>query len=543
MSHCSWIVSTLAVSAVVALSACSHSTSPNDTMSPSNSGGAAGHSGGGSPAGGSLAGSMSTAGGAGGTAGALSGGAGFGAQAGANGGTLAFGGAAGSSAFAGASFGGGGSAGFAGAGSGGAAQVCPPACGPSYEAFFNNNEVATLKVYIEGSDLAGHAASDWLALLKTKWKHCRPFDNYVRSRVVYEGSSGKFELSDVGIRLRGSREQPVRGFKLDFQKLLGTATGDARRRFADLNRVNILSIEDDDSHMVQCLAYKALRDFGVQAPRCNHLRVYVNDQFYGLLESVEEADHGRFLRHHWGTSEGLLVEASPSESDCGFSDGKANLEYEGDTSNTTYAAAYKAERGTQADMEKFLFPMFKCADKDTTPDDAQFKTCISEWLDVQEWLKVIAFESLTPELESFIGYKRNFYLYFHPDATSPRGGRFLVYPWDLDTAFQRQKCYPSNCDPFKSVSSFLGSRGIRPPLVTRLTTVFKTEYCTAMKAYLNDVFKTSLIDDMAKVVEPAMMGDPHASASVWQAEVSKLRSHIDSQKSAMGALITAACGG
>jgi hypothetical protein len=51
--------------------------------------------------------------------------------------------------------------------------------------------------------------------------------------------------------------------------------------------------------------------------------------------------------------------------------------------------------------------MFKCGDAKTTPDDAAFKACIAEWIDVNEWLKLIAAESLMPALQSFLGAKRN----------------------------------------------------------------------------------------------------------------------------------------
>jgi spore coat protein CotH len=429
------------------------------------------------------------------------------------------------------------------AGNGGSAPTsCPPVCGPSFGSFFDETQIATLNVYIEGDDLETYTPSTWLDLLWTKWKHCPPWDNYVRSRMVYTSAAGSFELENVGIRLRGSRKQPVQGFKLDFQRLLGTAaTGSARRRFGDVNRLNVLSIEEDDSHLIQCLAYKTLRKFGVQAPRCNHLKVYVNDQFYGLLENVEEADNGRFLRHHWGTNQGLLVEASPSESTCGFPDGKADLEYLGDTFTGAYTTAYKIERGTIADAEKSLIPMFKCGDPDSTPDDAAFKSCISQWLDVDQWLRLIAFESLAPELDTFIGYKRNFYMYFHPEPAAPHAGRFLIYPWDLDTAFQRSTCYPTSCDPFTSVASSIGARGKRPVLVTRLTTVFKAEYCALMKTFLEDVFDPSLVDEMALVMQDAIEGDPHVTVQDWQAEVTKIRNHIESRRASAMSQVDAAC--
>ncbi|MFC1642549.1 CotH kinase family protein [Myxococcota bacterium] len=423
---------------------------------------------------------------------------------------------------------------------------CPSVCGPDTESFYDNSKLATLRITFDPADVEplGHTAEEWLDLLWARWKHCPPFDNLVRVAMGYESPDGVGDavMTDVGMRLRGSWKRgtnELQGFKLDFQGLLGTATGAARRRFADINRLNTLSLERDSSHLLQCLAYKTMREFGIPAPMCNHLMVYINDQYYGLMENVEEADHGRFLAHHFGTTEGLLVEASPSG--CEYDDGDADLAYLGD-SFSDYAAVpkYKLERGTEADAEASLFPMFKCADATHTPDEQTFKTCIQEWLDVDEWLRVVAAESLMPTLESFL-FKRNFYLYFRPDSGAPHDGRFVVYSWDMDAAFHRQSCYPSNCDPMRSVSSFLGPRGARPKLVTRLTTAFKPEYCAAMQEFLSSVYRPSLVDDMAKVIEPGMANDPTTPFSKWQSEISRIRDFIVSHGAEAQSLVESAC--
>ncbi|MFC1642550.1 CotH kinase family protein [Myxococcota bacterium] len=434
-----------------------------------------------------------------------------------------------------------------GPGSGGSSPAaCPPACGPDTESFYDNNKLSTLRITFDPADVAplGYTVDGWLDLLWARWKHCPPFDNLVRITMEYESPDGVGDgvMTDVGMRLRGSWERDttdLQGFKLEFQGLLGVATGAARRRFGDINRLNTLSIERDPSHLVQCLAYKTMRDFGIPAPMCNHLMVYVNDQYYGLMENVEEADHGRFLAHHFGTTEGLLVEVSPSG--CGYEDRDGDLAYLG-SSFSAYAdpPKYKLERGTEAEAEASLFPMFKCADATQTPDDLKFKTCIQEWLDVGEWLRVMAAESLMPTLESLM-YKRNFYLYFHPDPEAPHGGRFLVYSWDLDTAFQRQSCYPSSCDPMRAVSSLLGPTGARPQLVSRLSTVFKTEYCETMREFLSTVYQPRLVDDMAQVIEPGMASDPITPIAEWQAEITAIRDFITSHKAEMQSQIASVC--
>lgn len=426
-----------------------------------------------------------------------------------------------------------------------AKSQCSGKPGPSYDQFFDNDKLASLNVTIDSAALGGKTPID---ALWGKWTHCPPFNNYLRASFEYKSpdSAGNVTCSDVGIRLRGSwpREEAeafvqVRGFKLDMQAL--DTSSSTHRRFADLNRINLLSIENDNSHMIQCLAYKAMRDFGIPAPRCNHLKVNLNGQFYGLLENVEQVNRG-YLRRHFGTNEGYLFAASPSMKDCSapyfFEDSKARLGYNGDTF-ANYSSQYMLDSATEADAEKTLIPMLKCGDATQTPDDAKFKTCIADWLDVEEWLRVIAAESMMPELESWIGYYRNYYLYFNPDASAPNGGRFVVWPWDLDAAFHKNTCYPSDCNPFTSVDSLYGPMNQRAKFVQRLTTVYKPEYCKLLKEFLSTVYKPTLIDDMASVIEGQL--DSSVTASAWQAEVTSLRNHISTRATSLLSTVNANC--
>jgi spore coat protein CotH len=422
----------------------------------------------------------------------------------------------------------GGAAGSAGTG-GTVATGCPRACGPTFDQFFDNKKLATLRITTASGPPAYTPAA-----------HCSPF-NWTKSQVVYESPDGvgNVTMENVGFRWRGSRSQPTQGFKLDLQALDMPGAG-GKRRFADLNRINVLSLESDDSHMMQCLTYKMMRDAGLPAPRCNHLKVYLNGKLYGVMESVEQVNKG-YTRRHWGTNQGSLYGGSPSMGDCangGFQDSQALLTYSGDTFSS-YTKQYQLTHATSSEAEQNLIPMLKCGDSTATPDDNTFKTCIQDWIDVNEWLKEIAAESILPTLESLIGYYRNYYLYFKQDSASAHAGRFNIWSWDVDTSFQDQKCNTSSCDVLTSVASFYGLKP-RAKLITRLTTVFRTEYCTAMNNFLT-TFKTSQVDDMANVISAAMASEPNTSQAAWQSAVNAFKTHITSRTTAVQTQITNAC--
>jgi spore coat protein CotH len=425
-------------------------------------------------------------------------------------------------------------------------------CGPEAADFFDNEKVATLRLEFDETDLKtlGYDSSKWLDLMWSKWKSCNPNVTWVPAKLSYESPDGKGDVTmeRVGVRLRGSKGRgtnSVQGMKIEFKKLIpNPPAGQDDRRFAGLNQINLLSVEKDTSIMLQCMSYELMRGLGVKAPRCNHLKVFINGSLYGVMQSVEKTNDGRFLKHQFGDNDGRLYGGSTScklEKPYG-----ASLDYEGDTFTGEYLKAYEIVRGDVGNAEKELLPMFKCGDATQTPDDEAFKACIREWIDVDEWLRVIAGESLIPQLESFIGSRRNAYFYFLPDATAPHGGRFVVWGWDYDTGLQRATCNPARpdnlgCDPFKAVAKWFDLPGIRPKLVTRLTTVYKAEYCAIMQSFLDEVYKSELVDQRASTLDAPMQDNIHPTYAEWQPEVAKMREYIVKNLAAEREVVSAAC--
>ena len=418
---------------------------------------------------------------------------------------------------------------------------CRDHCGPTTEHFFENSHVATLRISVDSAYLkeAGYEEDEWEDLLWERWNsHCGPYD-WVPVRIEYESPDGVGNdvLDQVGMRLRGSKSRGqnlLAGFKLDFDKL--TEVKD--RRFADLNRLELLSNEGDNTNMLQCMSYKLLRDFGLEAPRCNHLQVYINGTLYGLMESVERAKDRRFLRHHFGTNQGFLYGASES---CGYADALGDLEYKGDTFSDEYAASYEILVGSADTAQESLIPMFKCGDDEATPDDEEFAACIADWIDVDQWLRLIAAESLMPSVEDFVGARRNFFLYFHPDESAPHGGRLNVWGWDYDTSLQTATCYPRDCDPFTSVAGWYGPRGRRAKLLTRLTRVFKQRYCELGQEFLASAYDPEKVREMATTIEPFMQEDPVLTSQTWKEAVETMHAFMAQHHDAAREALALAC--
>ncbi|HEY5955375.1 MAG TPA: CotH kinase family protein [Polyangiaceae bacterium] len=430
-------------------------------------------------------------------------------------------------------------------------------CGPSNEVFFSNENYAKLKLTFTKNDLApyGSTPEQWEDLLWSKWKsQCGNYE-WLPVNMVYEPGDGSkpWTLNKVGMRMRGSKSRggnPLGGFKLDYEKLLPPKTD---RRFSDMERLDLLSNENDPSMILQCLTYELMRDFGLNSPKCNHVQVYVNEKLYGLMESVEGCKDKRYLERHFTNPDGPLFAVSASNVVCGFPLSQGDLEYKGDTFDGEYLKQFEVLRGEPADAESKLIPMLKCGDEKATPNDEDFKACIKDWIDVEEWLKLIAAESLTPTVEDFVGARRNFFLYAEPSEFAGSNGRIHIWGWDYDTALNRQQCYPGpvvaggpTCsDPFKIVTSWFGPRGTRPKLVTRLTRVFKDQYCGVMKKFLDDVYLPEKVTRMASVIEPAILADPTVNKQGWnwQGSVDEMHDFMAKHRAEMLDAIGTACPG
>jgi spore coat protein CotH len=460
----------------------------------------------------------------------------------------------------------------------GESEGCEPSCGPSTADFFDNDRLASVYLTVDPSETkaAGYAEDEWLLMLWERWSVCALNPQYtsVTLQYVSEDGIGDSVLQNVGLRLRGTKSRgfnDLQGLKLNYQTLLdegdtsdrGDSETDAgaddpkRRRFADMNQLNLLSVENDKSLMLQCAAYKYVRNFGVPAPRCNHLKVFINGEYYALMQNVEKVDDGRFLRHYFGDTKGPLYECSggcsrelPDGTIVQFPDSKATLEYAGDKFEGEYLSAYNPLRGNPQ-PEKELIPMLKCGDERQTPDDAEFKRCIQEWIDVDEWLRLIAAESIMPSLESFM-VKRNYHLYFRPDfdaTTSPHGGHFVLYSWDYDTALNKQGCSSEECDVFSATTGF-DTGGSRPLLAKRLMRVFKEKTCETMYRFLDEVYTVDVIDDMAAGMEAAMaeVYDRYPDKAVypeessWQDAVSAMHDFVSMRSEVARQQLDAECG-
>lgn len=141
---------------------------------------------------------------------------------------------------------------------------------------------------------------------------CVPFDReYYTGTLRYEDQV----FQGVGIKTKGgcgsSRDLNGKAsFKVDLEWDDPAVPGcPAARRLLGVNSFTFNNGVQDQSASHERLAYPLYREVYLPAPRAASVRIFVNDQLWGLYTHVETTDR-RFLARHFSSNDGMLYEGT-----------------------------------------------------------------------------------------------------------------------------------------------------------------------------------------------------------------------------------------
>ena len=268
---------------------------------------------------------------------------------------------------------------------------------------FNDGALPVMRITIAPADLA--------AILNPA---NQASDVEYRARFEFE-SPGLSEIVDsVGFRLRGntSRASQKKSFRVSFNEFI------PGRKFRGLEKLNLNGEHNDPSIMRAKLSWDLFRYAGVPASRANHVALWINGVYYGLMMNVEQVDE-QFLQLWFLNDTGTLYK-------CLW---PADLTYRGPTGASYrpggWGQPYVLERGVDGydDLARLISVI------NNTPDGS-FRTELDKVLDVNGLLRAMAVIVATGSWDSYWFLKNNFYLY-----NDPVSGRFVFIPYDMDNSF------------------------------------------------------------------------------------------------------------
>ncbi|WP_235298875.1 CotH kinase family protein [Portibacter marinus] len=225
-------------------------------------------------------------------------------------------------------------------------------------------------------------------------------------------------LDSVGIRYKGaSSYQPQmskKSLKIDFNEF------QKGQKFQGLKKLNLHNSFADASFIRDPMSYKLFREMGVLAPRTSFAQVYIDNNYAGVYQIVEQIDNvytdgALFKNMKW-----------------------ANFKYRGRDPNNYRGQIDLKGNASEEDWQD-LTAFLKFIDDEAGTD---FSDSIQYKLDVKNFIKVLVVLTATNNYDSIIKTGRNWYLNQPEDSS-----RFKIIPWDGNMAFSA--VFPSqyeNCE-------------------------------------------------------------------------------------------------
>ena len=353
---------------------------------------------------------------------------------------------------------------------------------------------------------------------------------YLPATLTYDNpKTGETEQYDnVAVRYRGqSALDPASGNRYGLKVTFNEY--DPALDFHRLHNINFMGTEGDFSLMRERLVQGVMREAGVPAPRVTHVRLFINDEFYGVMPFPEEQDDDPYLDAHFDDNNGDLYKIN------GYCEGTGDFEYDGDDADQ-YSGKYEAKADTLPESyATHLIPFLDCVD-DYTPDayptdsDVAMETCVDDWIDVDEWLAEIAVDVAVLDVDGMQGTGQNFMLYWDPSVA-----KFIAYPWDKDSVFRANNAVsPGNDSIWQTFPYWSADNGNTPPAFPEdLRKLYAADYCAKVLEVaeltstenLGSTLETLRILLDGFILDDTLYGDEHN----WAYEVDDLLSEIDAR--------------
>lgn len=234
---------------------------------------------------------------------------------------------------------------------------------------------------------------------------------------VFNDGNVRDSINPVGFRLRGntSRFSQKKSFKVSFNTWIDNGN------YHGVEKLNLNGEHNDPSVMRAKLMWDLLRNWGIPAPRANHVELYINGNYHGLYLNVEHIDE-EFVDLRFGNKDGNIYKCLyPADLDYLGSDPDLyKLEASG---RRVYELKRNEEADDYSDLANFISIL-------NNSNDESFSCEIDQIFNTTDYLKVIAADVLCGNWDGYIFNKNNYYLY-HNEFSD----RFEYLIYDVDNTF------------------------------------------------------------------------------------------------------------
>lgn len=266
--------------------------------------------------------------------------------------------------------------------------------------FYQTDSIQEIRIYFE--------QSNWRHLLDSLFQNYGE-DGRMPATVKINGQA----FPHAGVRYKGFSSYDDEQIKNPFNIDLDYAFED--QNYQGFTKIKLSNVIHDPSFIREVLAYEIARDY-MPASRANFANVYVNDTLIGLYTNVEAVDK-KFISQHFPSNSNTFFKGSPAVLQYPFGQ-NSNLALTHGTDSMDYSSYYKLESLLGwSDIYRFI----EVLNTDTSH--------ITNVLNVDRALWMHAFNYSMVNLDSYIAYSQNYYMY------EDDNGCFNTIPWDLNMSF------------------------------------------------------------------------------------------------------------
>ena len=268
------------------------------------------------------------------------------------------------------------------------------------------------------------------------------------------------------------------------------------------NTIKLSNVFRDPSFIRETLAYEVARAY-MPASKCNYARLYVNDKYMGLYNSVESVDKA-FLNQHFGSHKGELIKCDPLDIKQAINrNDRSNSCRPGDFASLMYQGKDSLcyQNNYELKSDNSWAPLISLTDKLNNKTDE-----VDEILDIDQCLWMLAFNNVLVNLDSYSGkLSHNYYLY--QDTL----GVFHPIMWDMNMAFggfrySGESNTKMSNEEMIDMSLFTHYKNEKRPLISKLLSndLYRKMYVAHIKTMVQEQFANGNYKTRAQQIQSSI---------------------------------------
>lgn len=370
-------------------------------------------------------------------------------------------------------------------------------------AFFNDSTVKEIRLYFDDPN--------WYNLMvQNHQNQAQTGDPFIPCRFKYD----TIDLPKIGCRFKGNssfrRNGIKRPFKLDFNEFV------AGTSFLGLSKLNLQTNDLSPDFMREKLFSDFMGKF-IPSLRMVHVKLYVNDAYYGLYTAMEQPDKNMMESRFGRNEDGNLWEGNEI---LGGGTGRPDLTFRG-TDPASYRSIYELETNVEGNDYSQLIEFINILNNTAA---AELPAKFEPIADVEELLTYIALNHLFVNLDSYVNDAGEYYLY-----DRSRDGKFIAVAWDHNESFGTTgDGTPTIANPFTFDVFWLPANATttnQRPLAQKLWAVpeYRRFYLRLFSRFLREGFDTATfsarITQLANLIRADVIADPNKVTTNAQFEL------------------------